>query len=56
MLSARQQKVQIVSDLALARIDLLLELGGSFDPSTRPNANSHSTDNTANRKVSYEHP
>jgi NodT family efflux transporter outer membrane factor (OMF) lipoprotein len=34
VLSARQQSVQIVSDLALARIDLLLELGGSFDPQT----------------------
>lgn len=32
VLSARQQAVQIETDLALARIDLLLELGGSFDP------------------------
>jgi NodT family efflux transporter outer membrane factor (OMF) lipoprotein len=32
VLAARQQAVQIEADLALARIDLLLELGGSFDP------------------------
>lgn len=32
VLNARRQNVQINSDLALARIHLLLELGGSFDP------------------------
>jgi outer membrane protein TolC len=32
VLSARRQKVQITSDLALARVNLLLELGGSFEP------------------------
>jgi outer membrane protein TolC len=32
VLSARRQRVQIVSDLALARVNLLLQLGGSFDP------------------------
>jgi NodT family efflux transporter outer membrane factor (OMF) lipoprotein len=32
VLSARRQSVQIVSDLALARVNLLLQLGGSFDP------------------------
>jgi NodT family efflux transporter outer membrane factor (OMF) lipoprotein len=34
VLNARQQNVQIIADLALARVDLLLELGGSFDPQT----------------------
>ncbi len=38
VLNARQQSVQISADLALARIDLLLELGGSFNPEV------HSTD------------
>ncbi|MGA8706092.1 MAG: efflux transporter outer membrane subunit [Steroidobacteraceae bacterium] len=32
VLGARRQNVQINTDLALARINLLLELGGSFDP------------------------
>jgi NodT family efflux transporter outer membrane factor (OMF) lipoprotein len=32
VLNARRQNVQIVSDLALARVNLLLQLGGSFDP------------------------
>lgn len=32
VLNARRQSVQITSDLALARVNLLLELGGSFDP------------------------
>jgi len=34
VLAARRANVQILSDLVLARIDLLLELGGSFDPHT----------------------
>ena len=32
VLDARRQSVQIVADLAVARVSLLLELGGSFDP------------------------
>jgi NodT family efflux transporter outer membrane factor (OMF) lipoprotein len=32
VLSARRQNVQIASDLAVARVNLLLQLGGSFDP------------------------
>ena len=38
VLSARRENVQIQSDLALARIDLLLELGGSFDPNAHSNS------------------
>jgi NodT family efflux transporter outer membrane factor (OMF) lipoprotein len=32
VLNARRDKVQIASNLAVARVNLLLELGGSFDP------------------------
>ena len=32
VLNARRDKVQITSNLAVARVNLLLELGGSFDP------------------------
>ncbi len=32
VLGARRQNVQIITDLALARVNLLLELGGSFNP------------------------
>ncbi|HEY2418642.1 MAG TPA: efflux transporter outer membrane subunit [Steroidobacteraceae bacterium] len=32
VLNARRQSVQIVADLAVARVSLLLELGGSFNP------------------------
>jgi outer membrane protein TolC len=32
VLTARRQSVQIVADLAVARVSLLLELGGSFNP------------------------
>ncbi|HEY6452207.1 MAG TPA: efflux transporter outer membrane subunit [Steroidobacteraceae bacterium] len=32
VLAARRQSVQIAADLALARVNLLLALGGSFDP------------------------
>jgi outer membrane protein TolC len=34
LLDARRESVQIVADLAIARVSLLLELGGSFDPRT----------------------
>jgi NodT family efflux transporter outer membrane factor (OMF) lipoprotein len=34
VLNARRQNVQIIADLAVARVSLLLELGGSFDPTT----------------------
>lgn len=40
VLDARRQRVQIVSDLALARVNLLLQLGGSFDPRQHPSRNS----------------
>jgi NodT family efflux transporter outer membrane factor (OMF) lipoprotein len=32
VLNARRDRVQIIADLAVARVSLLLELGGSFDP------------------------
>ena len=32
VLNARRESVQIVADLAVARVSLLLELGGSFNP------------------------
>jgi len=35
VLDARRQSVQIIADLAVARVSLLLELGGSFDPNTQ---------------------
>jgi NodT family efflux transporter outer membrane factor (OMF) lipoprotein len=34
VLNARRQNIQIIADLAVARVSLLLELGGSFDPTT----------------------
>jgi NodT family efflux transporter outer membrane factor (OMF) lipoprotein len=34
VLNARRQNIQIIADLAVARVSLLLELGGSFDPHT----------------------
>jgi NodT family efflux transporter outer membrane factor (OMF) lipoprotein len=39
VLNARRQSIQIVADLAVARVSLLLELGGSFDP----DSNNHSS-------------
>jgi len=36
VLNARRQSVQIVADLAVTRVSLLLELGGSFDPDSTP--------------------
>ena len=41
VLDARRQNVQITSDLALARVNLLLELGGSFDPDSHLSRTSH---------------
>ena len=41
VLNARRQNVQIIADLALARINLLLELGGSFDPNANLPRTSH---------------
>lgn len=46
VLAARQQSVQIDADQALARIDLLLELGGSFD-----GAVAHTSDSSLARNV-----
>jgi NodT family efflux transporter outer membrane factor (OMF) lipoprotein len=40
VLNARRQSVQITADLAVARVNLLLELGGSFDPSIHPSKSS----------------
>jgi len=34
VLQARRQTVEIIADLAVARVNLLLQLGGSFDPQT----------------------
>lgn len=39
VLNARRQSIQIIADLAVARVSLLLELGGSFDP----DSNNHSS-------------
>src|ERR1035438_4029296 len=39
VLNARRQSIQIVADLAVARVSLLLQLGGSFDP----DSNNHSS-------------
>jgi NodT family efflux transporter outer membrane factor (OMF) lipoprotein len=39
VLNARRQRIQIIADLAVARVSLLLELGGSFDP----DSNNHSS-------------
>jgi outer membrane protein TolC len=53
VLNARRQNVEIVANLAIARVTLLLALGGSFDPESQATAASPTAPALVTHSIAY---